>query len=169
MEWRVRNGISDDVEPVRAIALAAWRDTYAGLLRPETIEGFLARAYGPERTLRRIERDTFLVAVTPAGEIAAYADAVASRDRVELFAIYARPDLRGQGAGSVLLAELARRFPELPIVADVLVGNRKGEAFYEARGFEPRDDLAEELLGEIVRERTWWRPAASHDAADGTQ
>jgi hypothetical protein len=44
-------------------------------------------------------------------------------------------------------------------VADVLAGNRKGEPFYEARGFEPRETLDEQLGGELVAERRWWRPA----------
>jgi GNAT superfamily N-acetyltransferase len=167
MDWQVRDGVAADAEAVRAIALAAWRDTYAGFLRPDTIEGFLERAYSPDRTLRRIERNTFLVAVAADGTIGAYADASASFDRVELFALYADPARRRQGAGTALVDELARRFPALPIVADVLIGNRKGELFYERRGFEPRDEIVEDLLGEMARERTWWRSAARPARASG--
>jgi GNAT superfamily N-acetyltransferase len=167
MDWQVRDGVAADAEAVRAIALTAWRDTYAGFLRPDTIEGFLERAYSPERTLRRIERDTFLVAVAADGTVGAYADASETVDRVELFALYADPARRRQGAGTALIDELARRFPTLPIAADVLIGNRKGEGFYERRGFEPRGEIAEDLLGEVARERTWWRPAARPALLDG--
>jgi hypothetical protein len=43
----------------------------------------------------------------------------------------------------------------------VLAGNRKGEVFYEARGFEPREVVEEQLGDELVSERRWWLPAAA--------
>ena len=51
--------------------------------------------------------------------------------------------------------------PDLPIAADVLIGNRKGEAFYEARGFESRETVEEQLGAELVSERRWWRSPAT--------
>jgi hypothetical protein len=39
------------------------------------------------------------------------------------------------------------------VAADVLSGNRKGEVFYERRGFIPREVLEDELYGEPVIER----------------
>jgi GNAT superfamily N-acetyltransferase len=159
MSFGVRRARTGDSAEIGRVAAAAWRDTYAGLLRPETIESFIERAYSIERVARRIEADTFLVA-TEAGRIAAFADARDVDDRVDLFAIYALPASRRRGAGSALLAELRMRFPDRPIVADVLGGNRKGEVFYEARGFEPRERLETELFGEPVVERRWWLPRA---------
>jgi GNAT superfamily N-acetyltransferase len=150
----VRRADAGDVAEIRAVAAAAWRDTYDGLLRAETIEAFIERAYSLERVERRIEADTFLVAVE-AGRIVAFADARDADDRVDLFAIYALPDSRRRGAGSALLVELRARFPGIPIVADVLLGNRKGEGFYERLGFEPRGTVEAELFGEPVVERRW--------------
>src|SRR5712671_2584583 len=140
MPMHVRAAAADDVVKVRALAAAAWRDTYAGLLRPETIETFIERAYSTERVLRRIEIDTFLVAVDE-GSIAAFCDALAPEDRVDLLAIYALPTLRGRGAGTALLGELRSRYPGRTIVAEVLIGNRKGEVFYVRRGFEPGETV----------------------------
>jgi GNAT superfamily N-acetyltransferase len=159
MSFEVRRARAGDSAEIGRVAAAAWRDTYAGLLRPETIETFIERAYSIDRIERRIEADTFLVAVE-AGRIEAFADARDVDDRVDLFAIYALPASRGRGAGSALLAELRARFPDRPIVADVLRGNRKGEVFYEARGFEPRERLETELFGEPVVERRWRLSAA---------
>jgi GNAT superfamily N-acetyltransferase len=150
----VRAAGAEDVAEVRAVAAAAWRDTYAGLLRPETIEAFVERAYSPERVARRIEADTFLVAVE-AGSIVAFGDALAPDDRVDLLAIYALPAWRGRGAGTALLTELRSHFPGRTIVADVLVGNRKGEVFYERRGFVPGETIRTDLFGEPVVERRW--------------
>jgi GNAT superfamily N-acetyltransferase len=152
----VRDASPTDVETVRGVAAAAWRDTYAGLLRDETIEAFLERAYAVERVERRIGSDTFLLAVAADGSGVAFADAREAEDQLHLLAIYALPAWRGRGAGSALLAELRRRFPALPIAAEVLRGNLKGEAFYAARGFEPREDVEAELFGEPVVERRWW-------------
>jgi GNAT superfamily N-acetyltransferase len=150
----VRAAVVEDLAEVRAVAAAAWRDTYAGLLRPETIEAFIERAYSEERVTRRIAGDTFLVAVDE-GSIVAFGDALAPEERVDLLAIYALPAWRGRGAGTALLTELRSRFPGRTIVAEVLVGNRKGEVFYERRGFVPGETVETDLFGEPVVERRW--------------
>jgi GNAT superfamily N-acetyltransferase len=142
------------------VADAAWRDTYEGLLWPETIEAFVERAYAPERLELRVRDDDVYVADGPTG-IVAFADAIQREDRLELAAIYARPEARGRGAGSALLRTLIQRFPGLDICADVLEGNRKGEGFYERRGFVPRERLEATLFGQPVVERRWWLAAGS--------
>jgi len=151
----VRDALSGDAAAVRDIATAAWRATYAGLLADATIESFVASAYSIERLERRIAGHTFIVAEFER-EVVAFADAIQQPDRLYLVAIYALPEWRGRGAGTALLDILRERFPDLPIAADVLEGNRKGETFYEHRGFVPRERLDEELFGESVLERRWW-------------
>ena len=165
----LRDATPPDVETVRRVAAAAWRDTYAGLLKPSTIESFVDAAYSLSALERRIEADTFLIAELD-GRLASFADATLDGDRVNLAAIYADPALRGRGTGSLLLAVLRSRFPRLPIVADVLVGNRKGEIFYERRGFQPRERLEGELFGERVVERRWWLdPVEAQGPGDGAE
>jgi GNAT superfamily N-acetyltransferase len=151
----VRDALSGDAAAVRDVASAAWRDTYAGLLAAATIESFVASAYSIERLERRIAGHTFLV-VEDGHEVVAFADAIREPAHVNLVAIYALPEWRGRGAGTALLDILRARFADLPIAADVLEGNRKGETFYEHRGFVPRERLEEELFGEAVLERRWW-------------
>lgn len=153
--WRVRDALPQDADAIATVARAAWRDAYAGLLQPATIETFLERAYGRDRLLQRIAQDRFLICEGPTG-IAAFADAVQRDDRLDLLAIYARPSDRRRGAGSALLTRLASDYPGQPISADVLLGNRKGEVFYERRGFAPREILEASLFGEPVVERRWW-------------
>ena len=148
---------------IRDIAMAAWRATYRDLLRDETIEWFVERAYSEERVALRIERHETWVAELD-GVVAAFAETavepVDEPDRVTLVAIYASPGMRGRGLGSALLDAIVDAHPDLPIAADVLAGNRMGEAFYEARGFEPREVIDEQLGAELVVERRWWRAAA---------
>jgi GNAT superfamily N-acetyltransferase len=155
MESTVRLAMLADAPAVRAVAAAAWRDTYDGLLAPATIEAVIERAYSLDRLAQRIERHVLLVAEAD-GEIIAFAEALLDGDHVKLAAIYAVPARRGRGAGSLLLARVRDHFPGLSIAADVLDRNRKGEVFYEARGFVPRETLPTELFGEAVMERRWW-------------
>jgi GNAT superfamily N-acetyltransferase len=85
-----------------------------------------------------------------------FAEAAVEVDRVTLVAIYADPALRGLGLGSAALSAITATHPDLPIAADVLVGNEAGETFYAARGFAPREPIDEQLGAELVRERRWW-------------
>jgi GNAT superfamily N-acetyltransferase len=162
--WTVRRAASDDGPAVVAVAAAAWRDTYEGLLKSQTIEAFIERAYSLERVEQRIAEDHFYLAVG-AGRIVAFTDALERDDRLELAAIYALPDMRGQGAGTALLNELLEMFPDRDMSADVVTGNRKGEIFYERRGFAPRESMDAILFGEPVSERRWWRPGATRPAS----
>jgi GNAT superfamily N-acetyltransferase len=155
-DWAVRDAVAGDVEAVREVAASAWRDTYTGLLATTTIERWIEHAYSVERVARRISGHTFLV-VENEGRIAAFVDALDEGDRLHLAAMYARPELRGRGAGTALLDTLCGRFPDHPITADVLLGNRKGEVFYQGRGFVPREILEEDMLGEVAIERRWRR------------
>ncbi len=152
----VRDATTADVEVVRAIAAAAWRDTYAEHLAEATIEAFLERSYSVERVTRRIQHDTFLLAVDGDGSVTAFADAREGDGYLHLLAIYALPESRGRGAGTSLLEALRGRFPDQAIAAEVLDGNRKGEAFYAARGFVPREALEADLFGDHIVERRWW-------------
>ena len=156
MALSVRRAEAGDIEAVRAVAAAAWRDTYAGLLRPETIEGFIERSYSIANMERRIE--SMFVAVD-GSEVIAFAGAVELPHHVDLVAIYSLPERRGEGAGTRLLEAVQAAFPGQRISADVLDGNRKGEVFYEARGFVPGERLEAQLLGEPVVERRWWLEA----------
>ena len=101
--------------------------------------------------------DHFYVAEGSEG-IVAFADALERDDRLELLAIYTLPEVRGHGAGTALLGKLLELFPGQDISADVVQDNRKGEIFYERRGFAPRERLEATLFGEAVVERRWWRP-----------
>jgi GNAT superfamily N-acetyltransferase len=154
----VRDAAIADAAAVRLVAAAAWNDTYAGLLLPSTIAAFVDNAYAIERLERRIDVHTFLV-VEDGGSIVAFADAVIEPDRLNLVAIYALPEQRRRGAGSALLARVRARFPTLPVSADVLAGNRKGEGFYERLGFVPREEIEVDLFGERAVERRWWLDA----------
>ena len=160
----VRPAVPGDLEVIRSIAAAAWRTTYVGLIDPHAIERFLARAYAPERLEVRLGRNDVLVALLPGrdpdGPPDAFAETVDHGDHVQIVAIYAWPTARNQGLGTALLEAIVARHPGRDLAADVLVGNSMGEPFYVARGFEPGDELADEIAGDPIRERRWWLRAA---------
>lgn len=151
----VRRATPSHAPAIRDIAHEAWRDSYRGLLLDDTIEWFLERAYSEERVQLRIERHETWIAELD-GEPAAFAETAIEPAHVTLVAIYARPASRGLGLGTALLRTVLDAHPGLPVAADVLAGNRKGEVFYEARGFEPREAIEEQLGTELVAERRWW-------------
>ncbi len=156
---RVRRATTDDTDAVVDVGLAAWRATYAELLGPEAVERFVAVAYTPDRIASRIGRDVMFVAGYPGGHpsgVDAFIEAVEEPDRPHIVAFYARPESRGRGLGTALLAAIVDAFPGRDISADVLEGNGLGEPFYVARGFEPGETILEDLAGESIRERRWW-------------
>lgn len=150
---------SGDVSAIREVAVQAWRATYAGRLSDEAIGRFLAAAYTEERIAVRIERHEVLVA-GPADDLAAvhaFAEVIVRDDHLQLVAIYARPGARGRGLGSALLSEIVEAHPGDDLAADVLIGNELAEPFYAARGFVAGELLTDEIAGQPVELRRWWR------------
>jgi GNAT superfamily N-acetyltransferase len=80
-------------------------------------------------------------------------------DHIQLVAIYALPVARGRGLGTVLVDAITAAHPDEDLAADVLIDNALAEPFYAARGFVPGEELTDEIAGELVRERRWWRRA----------
>jgi GNAT superfamily N-acetyltransferase len=152
---RVRRATASDAPAIRRIAHDGWWAAYRGLLLDETIEWFLERAYSEERVDLRIERHETWVALADE-TVGLFAETVIEPDRVTLVAIYADPALRGLGLGTAALSTITAAHADLPVVADVLVGNEAGESFYAARGFVPREPVDEQLGPELVHERRWW-------------
>ena len=161
----VRPALPADVPAIREVAVAAWRATYAGRVTPEAIERFLAAAYSEERIGVRIERHEVLVAGNGAGAayVQAFAEAAAHGDHVQLVAIYTLPGARGRGLGTALVEAVGDAHPDEDLAADVLLDNDLAEPFYAARGFVPGQELTDEIAGELVRERRWWRRARLED------
>jgi GNAT superfamily N-acetyltransferase len=157
----VRPAAPSDVPAIRRVAVAAWRATYAGRMADDTIERFLAAAYSEERIAVRIDRHEVLVAGTALGDpdALAFAEVAAHDDHLQLVAIYTLPESRGRGLGTALVEAVVEAHPHVDLAADVLVENALAEPFYAARGFVPGEELTDEIAGEPIRERRWWRRA----------
>jgi GNAT superfamily N-acetyltransferase len=157
----VRAARAADAPAIREVAVAAWWATYAGRMADGTIERFLAAAYSEERIGVRIERHEVRVAGSggdPA-DVQAFAEIAAHDDHLQLVAIYTLPSERGRGLGTALVRAVVAAHPDDDIAADVLLDNDLAEPFYAARGFVPGEELTDEIAGELIHERRWWRHA----------
>ncbi len=154
----VRSAALQDLSTIGEIGRSAMRDTYQGLLKAITVEQWLETAYSMPALLRRWEDHPIFVA-EDGSELIGFADAFLQDDHIVLSAIYTRPAARGRGAGTRLLDRVRGLDPSAPVSCDVILGNVKGESFYEARGFVPGEIVHTALFGEPVIERRWWLPA----------
>lgn len=151
---RIRTATRDDLIGLGRVADAAFWETYAGLLKPDTIGRFLSSEYSPSVLRRRVLRGGVLVA--EGGGVVGFVDAVAEHDALEVSAIAVEPRVRHRGIGRALLGEVRRRHPALPLSADVLLGNLAAERLFEGSGFVPGEIVPSELFDEDVVERRWW-------------
>jgi GNAT superfamily N-acetyltransferase len=151
----VRHATREDLAEIARVADAAYWDTYAGLLKPDTIARLLGRDYSSAALRRRLLRGGVLVAV--AGDrLIGFAEVSGEDSALRLEAISTEPVHRRVGVGAALVEAARRAEPDLPVCADVLLGNLDGERFYEALGFVPGEVIQHTWIEEDVVERRWW-------------
>ncbi len=132
--------------------------SYEGLVRPDTIGRLVLRDFSPSALGRRLLRGGVFVAVAW-DEIAGFADGDVGAEAIHVRAIATEPSMRRRGVGTALLTAVRGMAPDIPVAADVLLGNLEGERFYETNGFVPGEVQHGSLFGEDVVERRWWREA----------
>ncbi len=153
---QVRPGRHDDLLSIARVAEAGFWESYAGLLKPDTIGRLLALDYAPSSVARRLLRGGVIVVEDDEG-VAGFVDAIPGTQVIPVSAIAIDPMRRRQGFGKALIDEVLRRHEGLPLSADVLLGNLDGEAFLESLGFVPGEIVQGSLFDESVVERRWWR------------
>jgi GNAT superfamily N-acetyltransferase len=88
--------------------------------------------------------------------VVGFADVRRAGDHVEVAALSTDPRHRRRGVAGALVRAARAAAPELPICADVLLGNLCGEGFYESLGFAPGEIIQQEVQAEPVVARRWW-------------
>jgi ribosomal protein S18 acetylase RimI-like enzyme len=183
-EPHVRPAVPDDAAAIADAHVRGWQHAYRGLV-PDAI---LDRLDVERRTVAWHDRlvaepapdptDWTWVVEAPDG-VAGFVHGGAARDEGvpppdgagEIYAIYLRPERRGQGFGRALFAAAtdalgAHGFD--PLVVWVLEGNDAGRHFYEAAGFvHDGATHAIDFDGEAVVEVRYRRSAAAPGAASG--
>lgn len=134
----VRSASARDLQAVSALLGEAWHATYDGLYGAERV-GEITRDWHSIAALKRdLERPVSEFLVADSGtEIGgtAYAS-VTAKDVVTLHRLYVRPDLKRQGIGRDLLAEIETCFDGARRMRlEVEPANTAAVAFYQAHGF----------------------------------
>ncbi|WP_255148935.1 GNAT family N-acetyltransferase [Halorarius halobius] len=153
----VREADADDIEPIRAVATAAWHAAYDDILGETTVAERTDEWYAPE-LLREYLGDGDVSVFVAGDPVVGYAICRRGDDSLHLAAIYVDPDRWGEGVGSRLLDRVEREgrasgTDRVDLV--VLAENDVGRGFYEARGYEQvgeRDDTVDDAR-ELVYEK----------------
>ena len=149
----VRLATPDDAGAITDAQLRGWQTAYRGLVPDAVLDGFSAErrvAWWRERLAASdpaTDPTTTWVVEAPDG-VAGFCFAGAARDAPvlpppgagEVFALYLRPERRGQGFGKVLFATAIADLEQrglVPVVVWVFEGNPPARRFYEAAGFRP--------------------------------
>ncbi|MFB6153102.1 MAG: GNAT family N-acetyltransferase [Halodesulfurarchaeum sp.] len=156
----IRAATADDGEAIREIARASMRASYTDALSEDVIDAAVEEWYGQERFRDLLTDETHRFLVAEERTVAGFAEVTIS-DATEVGAIqwlHVRPDARGQGIGSELLAAAERFLLDqgaTRIEGQVLTANVDGIQFYEEHGYREGESRTSTIAGETFAERTY--------------
>lgn len=144
----VRKALRGDVHGIRKVCSDGYRKTYPDLLSAERIETIIQEFYNEERIAKEIsdiswEWNGWFVAVDAGQVVGAGGGGMTGEETAELFVLYLDPDRKRQGIGSKLLAAITEDQTERGAKeqwVSVAQGNSMGIPFYEAVGFELKEE-----------------------------
>lgn len=163
----VRPAVRKDLIGLGRVAQSAHWASYRGLLAPDTIGRLVADRFGPSALARRLLLGGMRV-VCVGGEVVGFADGSVGDAAIFVDAIAVDPLERRRGIATALVEDLGGMRGDLPITADVILGNLEGEGFYESLGFVPGETALVRMFDEDVVERRWWREAVLSDPIAGS-
>lgn len=155
-----------DLDSIQRIGTLSILHSYAGFLRPETLDAWLEGVYSTEALVKRWQDHPVYIAEAD-GVTVAFADAFIEDDRIFLSALFTLPAFRRQGAGRTLVGRVRTIAQGLPVTCDVLLGNEDSEPFFERLGFIPGETLRTTIFGEQVVERRWYLDSVGGEAING--
>jgi ribosomal protein S18 acetylase RimI-like enzyme len=109
----LRTATNADIPAIRAVGIAAWHDTYAGLLPDAYIAWALARWWSPEDIQRHILSEQFsvLVATVDQQVVGIAHNQIRADQTAMLWRLYVSQHCRGSGIGTQLIAASEQRLP----------------------------------------------------------
>jgi ribosomal protein S18 acetylase RimI-like enzyme len=177
----IRPAGPDDAAAIAAIHAASWRVTYRGLMPDAYLDSLTADARRPmwDQVLTSQTSRVDVQVLDVEGAVAGFVwtgpclgnDHPASTG--ELYAIYVRPGLEGQGLGRRLLIEgesAMARHGFTDAILHVLRDNHHARRFYEAAGWETDGiDQVEEIFSQPVIELVYRRTLTNREAENVRQ
>jgi len=162
---QIRDAAPADAERVASVARASWHAAYDEVLGEETVDSVVDEWYDPaelEAQIRAAEEGdaAFLVAIVD-GELLGFTNGGPARDDETdpddpdafLSRLYVHPEGWGEGLGTALTGQLARRLDEAGyerVWLEVFEENERACGFYEALGFERIGAVTETFGGTDV-------------------
>lgn len=157
----IRSATTDDIEGIRRVAQASWRNDYPEILSRETVEEVVEEWYDSERIKTEIKSTDALIPVVEIesdGKIIGFAQAVWDANTGTILRLYVRPDYRGQGIGTDLLQWTVDALADenvKQIETLVLSENALGNEFYQNFGFEKTEENQTVIGEETYSENTY--------------
>ncbi len=155
---QIRHARPEDAPMLAGIHVAAWAETYHGLL-PDTEIARYDHELRTRQWARQIATGTSRIRLAPGlgfAQVGPQRDpALAARGyRDELLALYLLGAAQGRGLGRALFAAALGPRPD-PMSALVLDGNARACRFYERSGARHADTLSETVDGVDIRDRLY--------------
>ena len=156
----IRDAVEADVEAIARVQVQAWRESYAGLLRPDVLAGLsvkdrarlwrsmLAR---PQAKLTVAEAEGGIVGVGAPGP----GGAGALGTEAEILSIYLLDGFKRRAVGRRLMAALFAHLRDARFASVglwVFADNRSARGFYEALGAEAGEGQKIDIAGQVLVE-----------------
>jgi ribosomal protein S18 acetylase RimI-like enzyme len=148
---RYRPANVGDVDGIQRVAHEAWHAAYDDIIGEDAVESTLDEWYEDDAIEAGVDHEAqdFFVA-TVDGEVVGYAHVGPHPPRRvhQVYRLYVDPDHWHEGIGRNLVAEVEQALYDRDVTAyeaEVLAGNDRAVAFYEAVGFERVDEQESEF------------------------
>ncbi|WP_100372243.1 GNAT family N-acetyltransferase [Bacillus sp. FJAT-45037] len=146
-EMVIRRAELKDIPEIQKVAKVTWNHTYEGLIPRLIQDKFINSAYSDENMPLRVEKTLLFVAVLN-GKVVGFSNFFLRDSQAELGAIYIYPQEHSKGIGTKLLDAGINELDNVSnIFVEVEVGNKVGEDFYEAKGFDLVEEYEDEIYG----------------------
>jgi GNAT superfamily N-acetyltransferase len=137
----IRVATLQDSDEIRAVGVAAWHDTYSGMVPDSYISWALAKWWSPE-AIAEIDQHTVGIAHVQ----------IRPDQSAILWRLYIARAYRGQGIGSALIAEIERQLPSdiHTLYVEYYEQNYRASAFYARQGFEFAYSMIETFQDNLI-------------------
>jgi ribosomal protein S18 acetylase RimI-like enzyme len=135
----IRTATLTDIDAIRAVGIAAWYDTYVGLVPDDYIAWALDKWWSPEDIQRHIDSSQFIVLVAEVDrQVVGIAHTQIRPDVTAIvWRLYVRQAHRGRGIGKQLITASEQRLPSSTrrLCIEYYQANTRAAAFYARLGF----------------------------------
>jgi GNAT superfamily N-acetyltransferase len=153
MNFVIREMKKEDILAVQHVAKTSWNDTYKDIIPIPAQEKFLQHAYSHDMMSHRLQHSHLFVGEVD-GKVVGFANfsPIKHQYETELGAIYLLPEYQGNGIGTALLQTgIAMMEGVKKVYINVESENKKGKAFYNAKGFAVVDAFEEDFDGYMLK------------------